>query len=71
LLEATAVNTRLSLNFYQVMHMLKPSMALFTPRVFAAVLFRKKPLQAPQQDVHQARATLINKETLNMNEGRR
>lgn len=42
LLEATAENPLLAQSFYQVMHMLKSPTALFTPRVLAAVLFRKK-----------------------------
>lgn len=41
LLEAAAVNPRLALRFYHVMHMLKPPTTLFAPRVLAAVLFRK------------------------------
>ncbi len=50
LLEAAADNPRLAQSFYLVMHMLKPPTALFTPRVLAAVLFRK----APPRDEHLA-----------------
>lgn len=49
LLEAAAVDPRLALRFYHVMHMLKPPTTLFAPRVLAAVLFRKK-AAAPTQD---------------------
>ena len=50
LLEATAENPRLTQSFYLVMHMLKPPMTLFAPRVLAAVLFKK----APPRDEHLA-----------------
>jgi 2-polyprenyl-6-methoxyphenol hydroxylase-like FAD-dependent oxidoreductase len=42
LLEAAAETPQLALRFYHVMHMLKPPITLFSPRVLAAVLFRKK-----------------------------
>lgn len=42
LLEAAAESPRLALRFYHVMHMLKPPVTLFAPRVLAAVLFRRK-----------------------------
>lgn len=48
LLQATAVDARLTQSFYQVMHMLKPPVTLFAPRVLAGVLFRK----APPRDEH-------------------
>lgn len=50
LLEAAADNPRLSQSFYLVMHMLKPPMAMFTPRVLAAVLFWKQPTQPIRQE---------------------
>jgi len=53
LLQAAADNPRLAQSFYLVMHMLKPPTAMFTPRVLAAVLFRKQPPQ-PTQDEHLA-----------------
>jgi len=48
LLEAAVDTPRLALSFYQVIHMLKPPMALFAPRVLAAVLFRKPPRREEQ-----------------------
>jgi 2-polyprenyl-6-methoxyphenol hydroxylase-like FAD-dependent oxidoreductase len=53
LLEAAADNPRLAQSFYQVMHMLKPPTAMFTPRVLAGVLFWKRPVQ-PIQEEHLA-----------------
>jgi 2-polyprenyl-6-methoxyphenol hydroxylase-like FAD-dependent oxidoreductase len=67
LLEATADSPRLAQSFYLVTQMLKPPTALFTPRVLAAVLFRKKPGQSTQ-DEYLAQANTLNKETLTMNE---
>jgi len=53
LLQAAGDNPLLALSFYQVMHMLKPPMILFSPRVLAAVLFWKRPVQL-MQDEHRA-----------------
>src|SRR5260221_4248355 len=59
LLEAAADNPQLAQSFYLVMHMLKPTTAMFTPRVLAAVLFWKKPRQSTQ-DEYLARANMLN-----------
>jgi 2-polyprenyl-6-methoxyphenol hydroxylase-like FAD-dependent oxidoreductase len=40
-----------TLRFYEVLHMLKPPMALFDLRVLFAVLFRRRPSQ-PDMDLH-------------------